>query len=49
MEEVVRKRPIISAKERGQLEKCPCVSLYGIRVCVCASTWVVLKPNWVLP
>lgn len=35
MEEVARKRPIISAKERGQLKN----SVW----CVCASTWIVLK------
>lgn len=43
MQEVVKKRPIISARERGQCEGSVCVCWCDDGVCVC--TWTVLWPN----
>lgn len=37
MQEVVKKRPIISARERGQFKRSVCLC-----VRVCASTWTIL-------
>lgn len=43
MEEAEKKRPIISARERGQFEKCVCLHVWlCMCVCVFASTWTVL-------